>query len=252
MYFYLVIIFLFGLAIGSFLNVVIYRLDDLKSIIKERSHCRKCKKAIPWYDLIPLLSFVLLKGRCRYCSSAISVQYPVVELAIGALSIFIFLYFGFTLNALFYFIIFLILTVVFVSDLKSQMIPEEFVWAALVITLLGSWYFGGFGIRNMIFGGIIGGAVPGILVLLSKEKWMGSGDIKLGILLGALSGFYGSILMIFLAFVLGSIVGLGLVFSKKKDLKDSVPFAPFLITSGFFVIIWGHYIINWYLGNFYL
>jgi leader peptidase (prepilin peptidase)/N-methyltransferase len=248
----MIIVFLFGLAIGSFLNVVIYRLDDLLSIVSERSHCMKCKKTIPWYDLLPLLSFVLLKGKCRNCSNKISLQYPLVELTIGILAVLFYLYFGVTVVALFYFIVFVLLAVVFIVDIKTQMIPEEFVWGTLILSLLGSWYFGGFGVLNMIYGGIIGGIIPGLLVLISKEKWMGSGDIKIGLLLGLLVGFYGSILMIFSSFILGSLVGVALMVLKRKKLKDTLPFAPFLIASGLLTLLWGDYIINWYLGNFYL
>ena len=140
---------------------------------------------------------------------------------------------------------------VFVVDFKTQMVPEEFVWAALAITALGSWYFGGFGVLNMVYGGLTGGLVPAFLVIVSKEKWMGVGDIKIGLLLGLLVGFPAAILMIFLSFVLGSIVGLTAIVLKSKKLKDSLPFAPFLISGGLITLFWGRLVINWYLGNFF-
>ena len=251
MYLYAIIVFLVGLGVGSFLNVVIFRLDDLKSLVKERSVCRKCRKTILWYDLIPLLSFVLLKGKCRNCSNEISWQYPIVELLIGLLALLVFAYFGLSFQALYYFIIFVLLAVVFVVDFKTQMVPEEFVWAALAITALGSWYFGGFGVLNMVYGGLTGGLVPAFLVIVSKEKWMGVGDIKIGLLLGLLVGFPAAILMIFLSFILGSIVGLTAIVLKSKKLKDSLPFAPFLISAGLITLFWGRLVINWYLGNFF-
>lgn len=251
MYLYAIIVFLIGLSVGSFLNVVILRLDDLESIVKERSHCTKCKNTISWYDLIPLLSFMLLKGKCRSCSDKISWQYPIVELSVGLLALLIFFYFGLSFGGVFYFVIFVLLFIVFVVDLKTQTVPEEFVWIALVIAVLGSWYFGGFGILNMVYGGLVGFVVPAFLVIVSKEKWMGSGDIKIGLLLGLLVGFPAAVLMVFLSFILGSIVGLIYVAKKSKKLKDSLPFAPFLISSGLITLLWGHYIINWYLGNFF-
>ena len=251
MYLYAIIIFLVGLSVGSFLNVVIFRLEDLKSIVNERSHCTKCKKTISWYDLLPLLSFMILKGKCRNCSEKISWQYPLVELSVGIIALLTYINFGLSFQSLFYFVVFALLTVVFVVDINTQMVPEEFVWVALAIAVLGSWHFGGFGVLNMIYGGVIGGIIPAFLVIVSKEKWMGAGDIKIGLLLGLLVGFPSAVLMVFLSFILGSIVGLLFIIKRRKSLKDSLPFAPFLISSGFLTLLWGHYVLSWYFGNFY-
>ncbi len=245
---YYILIFVVGLSVGSFLNVVIFRIDNIKTILSDRSHCPKCKQTLSWLDLIPFVSFLLLRGKCRYCDESISWQYPLVELSTALVFTVLFSLFGLGLGLLFYLIIFSILIVVFVYDLKHELILEEFVWVALALTLAGAWYFGGFGVFDMLLGGLICGGIPAILVFVSKEKWMGAGDIKLGFLLGALVGYPQAIFLLFCSFILGSIVGIILLSTKKKGIKDSVPFAPFLILAGLTTLIWGNYFINWYLG----
>ena len=249
---YYILIFIIGLSIGSFLNVVIFRIDNIKTILYERSHCPRCKKILSWKDLIPFVSFMLLGGKCRYCNEPISRQYSAVELSTAILYAILFCLFGLSWGLVFYLIIFSILIVVFVYDLKHELILEEFVWVALALTLLGSWYFSGLGIPNILLGGLICGGIPTILVFVSKEKWMGMGDIKLGFLLGALVGYPQAVFLIFASFVLGSIVGMILMSTKKKGIKDSVPFAPFLILAGLVTLIWGNNFVNWYLGYLYI
>lgn len=250
MYLYPIIVILAGLAIGSFLNVIIFRIDDLKSVLNTRSHCQHCKKTLAWYDLLPLLSFVILRGKCRYCGKGISIQYPIVEIGTGLLFLLLFYIFGLSWGLVFYAIIFSLLMVVFVYDFRSELIPDEFVWVGLAIALLGSWYFGGFGLTNMIIGSLICGTIPLLLVLVSREKWMGAGDIKLGFLVGAIVGYPRALFLIFASFVLGSIVGLIYMGLGKKKMKDSLPFAPFLIASALLALIWGQYFVNWYFGFF--
>lgn len=242
--------FVLGLILGSFLNVVIFRIDDLKSLLNTRSHCQNCKKIIAWYDLIPFVSFFILRARCRQCNEKISVQYPLVEGATGLLTVFLFLFYSFSWSLLFYLIVFLILMVVFVYDLKTQTVPEPFVWAALTLSVLFGWYFGGFGFFSMIAGGLIAGGFLYALVYFSQEKWMGAGDIKIGFILGALAGYPNAIFALFFAFVFGSIVGLILIALKGKSLTTAIPFAPFLILSILFTLTYGQILISWYLAFF--
>jgi leader peptidase (prepilin peptidase)/N-methyltransferase len=252
----LIIFFLGGLIVGSFLNVVIARIENLKSIWLSRSRCPKCNTQLRWYDLVPLLSYTLLSGRCRYCQEKISWQYPIVELSTGITFAILYLWSGSILSTLFYSVIFSLLIIVFVYDLKFQLVPDLFVWIAILLSLAGGWYFGGLSVGNMILGGVLGALPLFLLVFLSKEKWMGSGDVKLGALIGLLTGFPNVIFWLFLAFVLGSVVGLlFIVWQKgritKRSLNTAIPFAPFLIISLFATLIFGNQIINWYLG-FYL
>ncbi len=239
-----------GLVIGSFLNVIIFRMDDLKSILNSRSHCPHCKQILGWYDLIPFISFVLLRAKCRYCGKSISWQYPLVEIGTGLSFLLLYLSFGLSLAAIFYMIIFSLLVVVFVYDLKTELTPEIFVWIALILTFLGSWYFGNLGFMNMIYGGLIGGGSLALLVYVSKEKWMGAGDIKIGIILGLLVGLHLAVFGLFLAFLLGSIAGLIYIKIANKTIKDSLPFAPFLILASFLTLLFGNIITSWYFGSF--
>jgi leader peptidase (prepilin peptidase)/N-methyltransferase len=243
----LAITFILGLIIGSFLNVVIFRIDNLQTILLTRSKCPNCGKQLQWFDLVPLLSFIMLKGKCRYCQKPISVQYPIVELGTAIMVSSLFLHFGLGLAFFYYSLIFCILAVVLVYDFYKQLVPEEFVWAALILTIILSWYIGGLGIGNMFLGGLVGGGFPALLVMLSKEKWMGAGDIKIGLILGMLLGYPVAIFGLFLAFVLGSVVGIAFIAKSKKTLKDSLPFTPFLIAATFLGLIYGNLIVNWYL-----
>ncbi|MEI7792058.1 MAG: prepilin peptidase [Candidatus Berkelbacteria bacterium] len=254
--YYLIFLFILGLAIGSFLNVVIFRMDELKTILYDRSHCPSCKKILKWYDLIPFLSFVMLRAKCRYCGKGISYQYPIVELCTGLLFAFLFLFFGISWTLVVYLIIFCILIVVFVYDLKTQTVPEIFVWIALILSAAFGWYFGHFSFIEMILGGLVGGGFLAILVLASKEKWMGAGDIKIGLILGFLLGYPNALFAMFSAFVLGSLVGLLYVYLKNKSikreyLKESLPFAPFLIFATLIGLVYGPQIVAWYLGGMY-
>lgn len=251
-----ILFFLFGLVVGSFLNVVILRMDELKTILYTRSHCPSCKKVLAWYDLVPFISFVMLRARCRYCGEKISWQYPMVEVGVGLLFAFIHFFFGLSFGAIFYAVIFSILTVILVYDIKTQTVPDVFAWIALGLAVLGGWYFGGFSLASMLIGGLIAGAFLGALVFFSKEKWMGSGDIKIGIILGLLTGYPNVLLALFVSFLLGSIFGIGYIYYKNSKinrdlLKQSLPFAPFLILATLITIVFGNYLLNWYLGSFF-
>lgn len=247
---YLILFFIIGLMVGSFLNVLILRIDNLKSVVNTRSRCPGCKHTLAWNDLIPLVSFFLLKGRCRYCGKKISNQYPMVEFGTGLAFAVLFLAFGLNLPLIYYLLIFSILIVVFVYDLRTQMTPEVFVWLALVLSFLGSWYFGGLGMLSMIYGGLVAGGVLALLVIVSKEKWMGSGDIKIGLILGFLVGYPAAVFGIFSAFLLGSIAGLIYMKIANKTMKDTLPFAPFLILAAYISLLYGAPIVNWYWGSF--
>lgn len=250
MTFYPIIVFVVGLAIGSFLNVLIYRIDDLESVVKTRSHCPYCKKVLSWYELVPLLSFIFLWGRCKDCKEKISIQYPAVELGTAGLFLLLYYLFGVSWQMAFYALVFSILIVIFVHDIKKQLIADELVWVALVPVVLGSWYFGQFSMIHMLIGGLICGGVPALLVLVSKEKWMGSGDIKLGLICGLLVGYPRALFLMFSAFVLGAVIGVIYMVIKRKTIKDSLPFAPFLISAALITLVFGEAIIRWYLGYF--
>lgn len=250
-YIMLLLFFIIGLSVGSFLNVIILRIDRLVTVLRDRSHCPKCNHVLAWYDLIPVFSYLMLGGKCRYCKAEISRQYPIVELCVGVLFALLYTYFGLGLSLVYYLIIFSLLTVVFVYDLKTQMVPEYFVWMALVLSLLGGWYFGNIAFSSMLWGGLIGGGILAFLVIVSKEKWMGAGDIKIGLILGLLTGYPIALFGMFFSFLSGAIVGLIYIKLKGKTIKDALPFAPFLITSTLIAMLFGHAIVGWYMGRFF-
>ena len=251
-----ILIAIIGLIIGSFLNVVILRFDDLKTIFSVRSHCPKCKKDLAWYELIPFFSYVALWGKCRTCKKDISIQYPLVEA--GAALIFVLMYWKFNLSweLLVYLMISIILIIIFVYDILHKMIADILVWICLVIWVIWlviDYFFIGHSLAyllNSLYGALILGGLLAILVIVSREKWMGAGDIKLGVLLGAMVGFPIVIFSLFATFVVGGILGLILITLKKKSMKDQIPFAPFLILGAWIAIFWGEKIVSWYLGSF--
>lgn len=274
--FFYIIVFLFGLAVGSFLNCIIYRLqiESSESTIPEKdshsrsflighSYCPNCKHILGWQDLIPVLSFLFLKGKCRHCQKPISFQYPAVELAAGLLFALIF-YSIFqhssisTFFQLIYFIHLLFVTsallVIFVFDLRHYIIPDKVVYPAIIVS--GIWYLVSGILFNLytsyeiliIIGSAFGAAAFFLLIILiSKGRWMGWGDVKLAFLMGLLLGYPNILIALFLAFFFGAIIGIGLILAGKKGLKSEVPFGPFLITGTFIALFWGKEIIEWYI-----
>ncbi|MEK7096355.1 MAG: prepilin peptidase [Patescibacteria group bacterium] len=240
-------VFVVGLIVGSFLNVVIYRIKDLSTIFYTRSKCPSCGQTLKWNDLIPLFSFALLRAKCRYCKKPISWQYPSVEFGTASLFALLFLLYGLSFATFFYALVFSILIVILVYDIKTQYVPENFVWAALILLFIGGGYISGVGFANTLLGGVVGGGAPALLVVLSKEKWMGAGDIKMGMILGLLVGYPVVLFGLLLSFVLGSAVGLFLIYSKKKTMQDTLPFTPFIIISGLLSLLYGSNVVNWYL-----
>ncbi|MGB2762768.1 MAG: prepilin peptidase [Minisyncoccales bacterium] len=256
-------VFIFGLVIGSFLNCVIYRLEKKESALSGRSYCPHCKHQLKWYDLIPLLSFIILKGKCRYCQKPISIQYPLVELATAFLFVLIFLRpnletrFGlFNLdlfNFVFLLIIASVLIIIFVYDLKHYIIPDKVIFPAILLVLLYQLIFN-FQLNNFysVLISAFGAATFFlIIVLVTKGKGMGIGDIKLAFLMGLLLGWPNIFVALFFAFLIGAIMGIGLILAHKKTLKSEVPFGPFLVTGTFIALFWGKELINFYLNLFY-
>jgi len=258
--FFYFIVFIFGLMVGSFLNSIIYRLPSGESFLIQRSYCPYCKHKLSWKDLIPIFSFLILKGKCRYCHHQISLQYPLVELATGILFVLIFwiLDFGFDLafgfwNLIFYLVIASFLIIIFFYDLKHYIIPDKIIYPAIAIALFyqlfGIWNFE-IGILKPILSAILAGLFFLSIVLFSRGKWMGVGDVKLAFFMGLFLGFPNILIALFLAFFIGAIIGIGLIISGKKTLKSEVPFGPFLVVGTFIALFWGQAIINWYLNLF--
>lgn len=235
-----IIIFILGLVFGSFANVVIYRLPKGKSIVTPGSQCPSCGKNILWYDNIPLLSYLLLKGRCRFCKAKISYRYFVVELITGLLFLFLYLKFRFTINLLIYIFFTFCLLIMGFIDIDTYLISDVIVLPGIVIGFLLSIFFpqmhydmARIGSVLYSFTGILVGC--GILIflamigkLLFKKDAMGGGDIKLLAMIGAFLGWKCVFITIFFASLLGTLISLTLIGLKKKRMEDYVPFGPYL------------------------
>lgn len=250
-------LFILGLCVGSFLNVLIDRLPNGRSPFKGRSKCDHCNKTLAWYDLVPLVSFIILSGRCRYCHKRLSLQYPLIELLTGFM--FSFLYFYSTQPTTFLFpipytlvpllIIFSSFLAILVADLKYQIIPDELIVSAFI----GDTLFVTFNNLNYITNFATGLFIMGSFYLLSittkyflKKEAMGFGDVKLVFVLGFLLGPVKTLIAMYIAFLTGAAVSIILILIKKKKLKSKIAFGPFLIlgtTAGFF---YGELIYKWY------
>lgn len=240
MLYFQIIIFLIGLSVGSFLNVVIFRLWNNEDIVLKRSHCPKCNMVLSWHDLIPFFSFVFLKGRCRNCGSKISWQYPLVELATGVLFVLLAVNLGIAANipnsigqvaaAVFYFALFAIFVVMFVFDVRHYVLPSILLYLSIIL-VIAITFLNWENFTNYAWGAMAASGFIAFLALATKEKAMGYGDAYLGFALGFLVGWPLALLGLFLSFLSGSVIGLALIFSGKKTMKSPIPFGPFLITS---------------------
>lgn len=238
-----IFIFFFGACVGSFLNVVVYRLNHNLSPLKGRSFCPKCKKKILWQDNIPLISFVFLQGKCRFCHSPISWQYPLVELATGLATVFILYHISNNLLAIYYLLITYALIALFVSDFRYQTIPDEIVYPAMAISLL-------YPIPYTLYPlpAALGASLFFLfLVWVTRGKGMGMGDVKLAGLMGLVLGFPGIIVALMLAFLTGAIAGVILVLVGKKRFGEHIPFGPFLTSATWVSLFWGQIIWQFYL-----
>ncbi len=265
MFFFYPIIFIFGLVVGSFLNCVIYRLALPKgrprrkaSFLRGRSYCPHCKHILHTRDLIPVLSFIILGGKCRYCRKKISWQYPLVEIATGLLFVLILSFSAEggqnLLDICFLFLVSCFLIVIFVYDLKHFIIPDKIIYPAIGIALIYNFYqlltthYPLSTVLNNLYAAFGAAVFFLAIVLVSRGKWMGLGDVKLSFLMGLFLGFPNILIALFFAFLIGAIIGVGLILAKRKTLKSEVPFGPFLVTGTFIALFWGPTIIDWYLN----
>lgn len=266
----MLILFLFvlGICIGSFLNVLIDRLPRNESIFG-RSHCESCKTVLKWKDLFPIISFMFLKGKCRYCSTPLSYQYPVLEILTGLMFVFVFVYISmntifnyqfsiindllvlspaFVIQLFFFLFIVSSFIVIFFADLKYGIIPDKIILPSILVSLI--WLvtlnqeifishlissFGAFGFFLTIF-------------LITKGKGMGFGDVKLALLMGLILGISGTILALYVAFLTGGIIGIILILWKKKTLKNAVPFGPFLVVGFLISLFFSEQITQYFLA----
>ena len=242
----------FGMVVGSFLNVCICRMPKDQSVVTPPSHCPHCSYQIRWYDNIPLVSYLLLRGKCRGCGAHISLQYPLVELLNGILTLLLFLRFGPTLAFVALFIFCSALVVITFIDIEHQIIPDEISLSGIVLGFVLSFFLQGHSWLNSLLGILLGGG--SLLLVAYAYQWltgkegMGGGDIKLLAMMGAFLGWKSIPFIIFASSMVGSVVGISMMLFQKKDSKLAIPFGPYLAFGAVLYIFYGKPLIQWYLN----
>ncbi len=246
-----VIVALFGLFIGSFLNVCIYRIQKGESIVWPPSHCPKCTKALKPWDNIPVISYLILKGRCRYCTEPISVRYPVVELLSALLAVSLLYRFGVSVTFLIYYLWACVLIIITFIDLDIQIIPDRLSLGGIVVGLLVVYWLP-VTYKDALIGLVLGGGLLLAIIYgyysFTKKEGMGGGDVKLLAMIGVFTGWQGVLFTVFASSLMGTMVGIPWGLLKKGTLKAAIPFGPFLALGALIYVFWGQYLIDWYFG----
>ena len=234
---------------GSFLNVCIYRLPLQQSIISPSSHCPRCNVPVKFYDNIPMLSFLLLQGKCRSCGNPISVQYILVEILNAAGYALILWRFGLSVESTIYAALFSSLLVASVIDLHHRIIPDVITIPGTIAGLLANAFILPGGIKGSVIGTLLGGGIFFIAAVASRGG-MGGGDMKLGAMLGAFLGWRLLLVGVMISVLAGGVVAIALLALRRRGRKDAVPFGPFLALGGALALLWGERILQWYLTAF--
>ena len=245
---------LLGLVVGSFLNVVIARLPERRSLWRPRSACPRCGTPIAWYDNLPLLSFALLRGRCRACAMSISWRYPVVEALTGAAFLTAYAAFGPTARFVVAAALLAALIAITAIDLQLQIIPNAITLPGIVAGVLANLGTGAVSWRDAVIGVLVGGGVFVAIILgyalVFREEGMGLGDAKLGAMLGAFLGWWALFFSLFVAVTVGGVLAIVLLATGLRGRKDPIPFGPFLALGGATGLFWGEKVVAWYLSGF--
>ncbi|MBT4875477.1 MAG: prepilin peptidase [Desulfobacula sp.] len=251
--YFAVFIFIIGACIGSFLNVCIYRIPENNSIITPGSFCPACKKGIPFYCNIPVLSYLFLKGRCKFCHKPISIRYPIIEILAGMFAVVLFYKFGIGQVMIYWFIFTSVLITISFIDIDHQIIPDVISLPGILVFASSFYFLPEMTLKNTLLGIVAGGgslyAVAFLYYLLKKQEGMGGGDIKLLAMIGAAIGIKGVFFTIFAGSLLGTFFGLLImIYTKIADSKLKIPFGPFLSMGAILYIFFGEQLILWYLG----
>ena len=253
---YYLALFFFGIICGSFANVCIYRLPKNKSIVTGRSSCPNCKKKIIWYDNIPLLSFILLKSKCRFCKKPINSQYFIVELITAISFVSIYYFFGLTLAALLLSILSVFFIIIFFIDLKHFIIPNELTFPLMIIGFFKSFdpnlnqtIFPNY--INSLIGGVFGYLIIWLIIFfykkVRKKEGMGLGDAKLLAVVGFWFGWFSIPFTIFMSSVVALIFVLPSLINKSRKMSSQIPFGPYIIIAVIFYVSFSNQIKNFLL-----
>ncbi|MBU0573091.1 MAG: prepilin peptidase, partial [Candidatus Margulisbacteria bacterium] len=253
-----IFVFVLGAVIGSFLNVCICRLPRDKSILFPPSHCPNCNARIRNSDLVPIVSYLLLRGKCRGCGKKISIQYPLVELIAALTFLFIKLKFSYQLipiEALDYGFFFLalfcaLLIIIFFVDLEHQVIPDSLIYIGVPAGLIFALISGN--IIGAIVGGLLGLALFWAIAwfgrLAFKKEALGQGDIRLAVMMGVFLGWEKFLLAAFLSYIIGAVAGIALLAFKNKKLGEYIPFGPAMVCGAYLALFYGSEMIAFYLA----
>jgi len=244
--FFYIIFFIFGLAMGSFLGVVAYRLPRKLSIIKPRSFCPNCKREIPFYDNIPLISYIILKGRCRYCKKKIPINTFLIEIITAILFVLNYIIFGLSIKTISGIILCSMLVIISFIDIEFQIIPNVIILPFALVGLVFSiflnlerwWIPLAYSAGSFVFM---------LIIHLIYPRGMGMGDVKLSFAIGAFL-VRNVIPALFLGFMAGAIYGILLIIIKKRKLSHAVSFGPFISAGSIIALFWGDNILKWYVS----
>lgn len=244
--------FVYGLCAGSFLNVCIYRIPQSKSLIKPGSFCPQCKTPIRFYDNIPLVSYIILGGKCRKCKTHISIRYPLIEMANGLLWMFCYMKFNMSAPSFIYpLFLSTLLTITFI-DIDHRIIPDKISLPGIPVFFICALFIPEIGYKNSLFGILLGGGSLLLVAegysLITKQEGMGGGDIKLLAMIGAMIGWKGVFFTIFAASATGTVIGIAVMLATKNNMKLAVPFGPFLAFGAAAYVFFGEELINWYFS----
>ena len=250
-------VFIMGIVLGSFFNVCIYRIPNKQSIVNPPSYCYNCNNRLKPLDLVPILSWTLLRGKCRYCGQKISPRYALVELLTGILFVLVYKAYGYSTITLYYLLLVSLLVVITFIDLNHYIIPDELIIFGLIGASIFNILGQGISIKDSLLGGLICGggmlALIYLIELLIKKEAMGGGDIKLFGMVGLFLGIKLGMITILLSVYVGAIYGVGsIIYSKmkQKEYNSIIPYGPFISVGALISILYGTNIINWYIGLF--
>ena len=251
----MLMVFVFGTIVGSFLNVCIYRIPAGLSVVSPRSRCPKCENPIPWYLNIPILSWLLLMGKCANCKNPISVRYPLIEAFNGLLFALVFYYFFMSWATPIFFVFMSMLVVVIFIDLDHQIIPDVISLPGIVLGFAASfllpwlpWYDSLLGIA--LGAGLLGAVAAGYRLMTGVDG-MGMGDVKLLAMIGAFLGWQAVLPVVFIGSVVGTAIGIPFMLLKGGDGKFAIPFGPFLSLGAIVHLFWWSQILDWYITTFF-
>lgn len=244
-----ILIFIIGMVIGSFLNVCIYRIPKEESISFPPSHCGSCGHNLGFFDLFPIISWVCLKGKCRYCKEKVSMQYPIVEALTGILFVLLYFKFGLSFYLGKYMFFTLMLIVIGIIDLKTQEVYDSTVWVlgvgGLIFTLVEYFLFKEINIILLALGVIIPGAIIAIFAFFNAMGW---GDVEIIAVVGLFLGFKLNMVNLFISIVLGGVAAVIIMIKKGRERGATMAFGPYITLSSYITLLYGSEILNWYLS----